>query len=223
MATSAYLQDKVEKLLNLLNEVEECIITDSFPLNSSDGKKLADRLCEVADLVDRKCNSIEILDESEGEEYDSVEHDGAAPTPPVANSAQQQSVKQEQPIKHEGSTPSIPPQQSTGHVQQPGSSVPSMYSRFGNRQPEVLDEPARKRRREAEAMVQRLQRPKTFSCGISYQGDEKEREFSEGIKEDLRHHLPALKNHRHIFHYMAWATRERLECPHCRKCTSEYP
>ena len=102
------------------------------------------------------------------------------------------------------------------------SSKPHSFQSYTRPQPEVLDEPARKRRCEADALVKSLKRPKTFSCGISYQGDANEKEYSDGVKEFMKKHLPALKNHRHIFRYMAWTTQERIECEHCKQCPNEY-
>ena len=145
----------------------------------------------------------------EKEQRANVKQESAGTSPSVANAGGS--------IKHERRVPSPPPPLI------PQTTAPS-YNRFTNPQPPApLDEVAKKRRREAEALVSKLQKKKTFTCGVSYPGDEKERDFSEGIKRDLRRHLPALKTHMHLFRYMAWATMERLECQHCRKCTNTYP
>lgn len=212
------LQVKVEILLDLLDDVEKRIDSDPSSLSKEVGVHLADRLYHVADLADRRYNVVEVSDESQSAESGQlgvtpsasvrVKHEsGAAPsTPPVA-------VK-----KEKRGVPSPPMRAPTT-----SQAVVPTYNRFTNPQPLVLDEPAKKRCREAEALVRGLDRPKSFSCGISYQGDDKEKEFGEGIKNDLKRQMPALKNHRHIFRYMAWATMERIECQHCRKCTNTYP
>ena len=85
-----------------------------------------------------------------------------------------------------------------------------------------LDEPERKRRREAEEMVQSLSRSTQSSCGVQYTGDQAERQFSDDAKEKIRKRLPALKNHKHLFRYMVWATLERLDCDHCRQCPNTF-
>lgn len=245
------LPEKIERLLNLLDDVEKCIHDDPSSVKNDVGRHLAKRLHEVAVLVDRKCNTVEILDESDGEgsrEHENlpemqsrIKKESRAPTPPIVTpkheitpSSLQQSSSLQQPslqqsslqqssLQQQQQQPFLQQQSSAQQSsQQPVPAVPSMYRRFSNQQPEVLDEPAKKRRREAEAMVKKMQRPKTFACGISYQGDENERNFSEGFKDDVRKHLPALRTHQHLFHYMAWATTERLECSHCRLCPNTF-
>ena len=85
-----------------------------------------------------------------------------------------------------------------------------------------LDEAERKRRREAERLVQSLDRPTQHSCGVSYSGDQAEKRFSDDAKEKMKQRLPALKTHRHLFRYMVWATLERLDCDHCRQCPNAF-
>ena len=109
----------------------------------------------------------------------------------------------------------------TTSIQQPSASTLA-YKNLRQSQEEPLDEPAKKRRREAEELVKSLDRPKTFTCGISYSGDKPEKEFSDNAKQDIRKALPALKTHRHFFHYMVWATVERLKCDHCRLCKNTF-
>jgi len=139
----------------------------------------------------------------------------SAPSQLQSSLAQTHSLPPSQLQSAPAQTHSLPPSQQTAHQS-------SMYRRFGNPKPASKDEHAKKRQREAELMVKKLNRPQSYSCGISYQGDEKEKDFSDGIKSDLKNHLPSLKNHRHFFHYMAWATTERLECDHCRKCPNVF-
>ena len=86
-----------------------------------------------------------------------------------------------------------------------------------------MDEATKKQRLNVEKMIKSLSKPKTHSCGVSYTGDEKEKKFSDGIKEDIKKKLPELKTNRLIFRYMAWTTQERLECSYCSQCTNEYP
>ena len=236
----AAINDKVESLLELLDDVERAVRSDPSSLEQGAAKRLVSRLKAVAELVDRKCNVVildyESSDESTAESEQTVAYDASAPdqvklestpTPPMASALPQQSVKHETQMPAGVGGPTPPSQHSAAAtpslLQQQSAPTPaSMYKRFSSSQPQVLDEPAKKRRREAEIMVRNIQRPKTFNCGISYQGDQHEKDFSDGIKEDLKHHLPALRNHMHMFHYMAWATTERLECQHCRKCPNEY-
>lgn len=85
-----------------------------------------------------------------------------------------------------------------------------------------LDEPLLKRRRESEAVVQSLDKQKTFSCGISYTGDHKEKEFSDNAKKKIKAALPALKKHVHLFHYMVFATNDRIYCEHCKECPNDF-
>jgi len=80
------------------------------------------------------------------------------------------------------------------------------------------DEHAKKRRRLVKNMVKKLDKFQSHSCGIIYQGDPKEKEYVDNFKCRLRRHLPDLKNNKHCFHYMMWATRETFECDYCRKC-----
>ncbi len=182
------LEDKVQSVLELLGDIEQCIQSDTSTLSSSDAKNFVDRLRSVADLVDKKCNV----------DYESsVESDASSPAP------------------------SFPP---SPQLPQQRSAPASMYKRFDSSPPpNVLDEVAKKRRLEAERMVDQLKKKTTFSCGVGYTGDKQEKDFSDGIKEDIKKHLPALKIQMHLFHYMAWATTERLECAHCRQCPNVYP
>ena len=257
---SDQLLENVGNLLSLLERVEQGILDDSSSLNSQVGTRLAKRLRQVADLVDKECNAVEILDDYSAQTQDVQGHLALGQLQvKKEGSAQQQlseedtnsmeSTETEIQVKGEGRAPTppimAPPQQPHLHhassapasvVTQPATlqpqlgpqqqnlqqGRPSMYKRFSNSQPEPLDAIARKRRREAEEMVRKLDRPQSYTCGLSYTGDERERDFSNGIKEDLKHHLPALKINRHIFHYMAWATTQRLECNHCKKCPNTY-
>lgn len=176
------LQEKIERLFNLLDDVEQGITSDPSLLSGEVAKHLAERLHEVANLVDKRC--IEASDEPESDLESDLESE-PAPPPPA------------------------------------GSPASAQVPMFRRPQLEVLDEPAKKRRHEAEVLVRALERPKTFSCGVAYTGDEKERDYTKQFKEELKRHMPALKNHMHIFRYMAWATVERFECPHCRLCKNE--
>ena len=108
---------------------------------------------------------------------------------------------------------------------QPPAAVDPMasYRQLGQRSRAwELDEPERKRRREAEEMVRSLTKPTQSSCGVQYSGDQEEKRFSDDAKEKMRKRLPALKNHKHLFHYMVWATLERLDCDHCRQCPNSF-
>ena len=206
---SAQLLENVGELLSLLERVEQGILVDSSSLNSQVSTELAKRLRQVADLVDKECNTVEILDDYSDQTQD------------VQGSAEQQLSEEDTDSMEstetevDGGRARAPP-----HLHQ---ERPPMSQWFSNSQPKALDAIGRKRRREAEEMVKKLPKPQTYSCGLSYTtGDKKEKKFSDGIKEDLKHQLPALKVNRDIFHYMAWATTQRLECDHCRKCPKTY-
>ena len=67
-----------------------------------------------------------------------------------------------------------------------------------------LDEAERKRRKEAEELVKSMKQSKSFTCGVSYTGDEAEKRYSDDAKESIRSRLPALHTHRHLFRYMVW-------------------
>ena len=230
------LEGKVKTLLDILEEVEKKVLADSSVFKNVDTKHLSCRLQRVADLLNKECNAILLLDVDEDgpDDYEDSDHEesglsdltekkpvvggmgGLAPTPsgglaptPSGGLAPTPPVK----LAPTPPPPAIP-------VTQQFQPAP-MSTRFLPKTT-ALDEPAKKRRREAENLVKQLDRPKTYNCGISYQGDQKERDFSEGAKANIKANLPALRNHRHLFHYMAWATMERLECEHCRKCTNEY-
>ena len=227
------LQEKVEILLDLLEGIEECISSNPSSLSKEVGVHLADRLYQVAELADKEYNVVEIDDDSQGSVGVGVVgagiQQGQGEGRVGGEKEQRANVKQESAgtslsaanvggsIKHERRVPSPPPPLI------PPTTAPA-YNRFTNPQPPApLDEATKKRRREAQALVRQLdQKKKTFTCGVSYPGDEKEHDFSEGIKGDLRRHLPALKTHRHLFHYMAWVTMDRLECQHCQKCPNTY-
>lgn len=231
------LEEKVKTLLDILEEVEKKVLADSSVLKDVDTKHLCSRLQSVADLLDKECNAILLDDDVLLDDYEDSDEGsglsdlterkpavgGLAPkssgglvvTPTSSGGLASTSLGGLAPASSGGlapipSPPAIP-------VTKPAP----MSTRFLPKTT-VLDEPARKRRREAENLVKKLDKPKTFTCGVSYPGDQKERDFSEGAKNNIKANLPALKNHRHLFHYMAWATMERLECEHCRKCTNEY-
>ena len=253
------LQETVEELLDFLDEVEEDFqAADISSLDSQLGKKLVKRLRKVADVVDKKLNMVEIVDDDDSIPQDvpeeSVEED-VKPSVKRERVSEQQSITIESDeeslsissgaaVKQETKLPSpLPPgvpqlrqaasapasqvqgtstQAHSLQSQQPPAHQFSMYNRFGNPKPIAADEHTRKRQREAESIVKTL-KPQNYSCGISYtSGDQKEKEFSDGIKSDIRQHLPSLKTHMHIFHYMAWATTERLGCDYCRKCPNVY-
>ena len=116
--------------------------------------------------------------------------------------------------------PSLP-RSSSAPTAQPTPSR-SLYQRTLHPEPEVDDEHSRKRKREAAEMVKKLERPKTFSCGVQYQGDSNDKRHSDDAKDAIKRKLPALRNNRHLFNYMVWATMERIDCNHCRKCPNTY-
>ena len=194
-------QSKVEKLLELLDDVENSIITDSPPLDDTISKKLTDRLYTVAELVEETYTS-----NLDATNLTGIKNEDVTviriPTPP---------------------RPVAPIPVAVAPSQTPFPPSATIHNSLYRPQPQILDEPAKKRRREAEEMVKKLDRPKTYSCGVPYSGDEKEHEFSEKSKQKIRSALPALKTHRHLFRYMVWSTVERLECQHCRQCTNEHP
>ena len=84
--------------------------------------------------------------------------------------------------------------------------------------------PALKRRRlEAQAIVKKVQKPKTYTCacGVSYQDGLEERDFSNRVKREIQAKLPALSTHKRLFHYMVFATLDRLNCSHCSECPNQ--
>ena len=82
--------------------------------------------------------------------------------------------------------------------------------------------PALKRRRlEAQAIVKKVQKPKTYACGVSYQDGLEERDFSNRVKREIKDKLPALSTHKQLFHYMVFATLDRLNCNHCSECPNQ--
>lgn len=112
-----------------------------------------------------------------------------------------------------------PPQPPSSNRQTPLAT----YRQLGERSRAwQLDEPERKRRREAEEMVRSMSKVKSYACGVSYNGDQAEQRYSDDAKSTIRTRLPALKTHRHIFRYMVWATLERLDCDHCRQCPNTF-
>ena len=111
----------------------------------------------------------------------------------------------------------------TSSVPTPQPPAPrSRYQEMFHPEPEVIDEQTRKRRSEAERIVKKLEKQKTYRCGLSYTGDENEKRSSDKAKEELKRKLPALRTNRHLFHYMVWATTERLDCNYCRECPNTY-
>ncbi len=127
-------------------------------------------------------------------------------------------------LNSSASAPTLPPPQPPPPPMQSSqsASLPPIGNRFAQQEPPRLDEHAKRHRQEAEEMARKLEKRPNYSCGVNYSGDEEEKRFSDGFKNDIKVHLPSLKNHKLIFHYMAWATRERLECDHCRKCTNKF-
>lgn len=145
-----------------------------------------------------------------------------------------------QPIEISPSPPLSPSSSSPSHPlpvnQQQLSSLPqSRPQQFANQQqsyaemyretvtsPPPEEEPALKRRRlEAQAIVKKVQKPKTYACGVSYQDGLKERDFSNKVKRQIQDKLPELSTHKRLFHYMVFATLDRLNCNHCSECPNQ--
>lgn len=131
------------------------------------------------------------------------------------------------------SLPSSPSHPSPVNQQQLSSQPQSRPQQFANQQQSYAEiyretltspqppeeEPALKRRRlEAEAIVKKAQKPKTYACGVSYQDGLKERDFSNRVKRQIQDKLPDLSTHKRLFHYMVFATLDRLNCKHCSEC-----
>ena len=131
------------------------------------------------------------------------------------------------------SLPSSPSHPSPVNQQQLSSQPQSRPQQFANQQQSYAEiyretltspqppeeEPALKRRRlEAEAIVKKAQKPKTYACGVSYQDGLKERDFSNRVKRQIQDKLPDLSTHKRLFHYMVFATLDRLNCNHCSEC-----
>ena len=249
---AALTAEDVEVFYEILEKVKNCILSDSRALKSlvADTGDLAIKCHEVANLLDKKCNAIELESDSDSENPSTVDLPmlWATRSSSISGSQEVEDEKETKPILNvlgAFQSPSAPQQQSHGRslLQQqtlcftsgppaaptqrvptppaPQTALPVLKNRFGRQNPP--DEQARKRQLEAETMVKSISKRTTFACGINYTGDENEKKFSDGIKKDLREALPALKNHQHIFRYMAWATTERLECSHCRLCKHVYP
>lgn len=255
---AALTAEDIEVLYETLEKVKNCILNDSNALKSlTDTDHLAIKCHEVATLMDKKCNAIELESDSDSEDTSTVrgttmavpmlsatssisdsgnqEVEDEEETKPILNAGtfQSSSATQQQSLFHfvnsqpqqstSGPLATATPIQRVPTPPAPQTTLPVLKNRFGSQNPPVIDQQARKCQLEAEKMVKSLSKRTTFTCGISYNGDESEKKFSDGIKKDLREALPALKTHQHIFRYMAWATTERLECSHCRLCKNEYP
>ena len=133
------------------------------------------------------------------------------------------------------SSPSSPSHPLPVNQQQLSSLPQSRPQQFANQQqsyaelyretvtsPPPEEEPALKRRRlEAQAIVKKVQKPKTYACGVSYQDGLKEREFSNRVKRQIQDKLPELSTHKRLFHYMVFATLDRLNCNHCSECPNQ--
>ena len=192
------LDDKVRRLLDLLNEVE-----DKFePADLEDpqlGTDLVDRLQAVARTVNERLDSA----------AESQAIDLTAAVPEV------RSV--DEPSALGGREPGQIPAYGTASAQLPSRRT---YDELVH--PPRLDERDRKRRREAEEMVKSMKPTKSFACGCSYQDGEEERSFSDGSKKKIKKLLPALKTNKPLFHFMVFATLDRLECEHCLKCPNVF-
>lgn len=108
---------------------------------------------------------------------------------------------------------------------QPLSSQPSQsfsgptYSTLYPPQLAVSDEVSRKRRREAEDLVSKIEKKRTFQCGCSYTDGEDEKKFSDNSKSEIKKLAPALKTNRDMFHYLIASALHRLKsCRHCIEC-----
>ena len=161
---------KVQSLLTLLDEVEEELEPGRLQLDAQLGRRLVDRLRDVA-------NKLEDLVYPESDEEDLSSRPQAGASAVISQTA--------------GSRP----------------------------RREDLDEPTRKRQREAADLAERLgKKTKSVSCGCSYQDNEEEHKFSENNKKEIKRMLPKLKTHKLLFHYMVSATQHRLKCEHCGQC-----
>ena len=222
---------KVDKLMDLLNDVEQSIVSNPGLLSSEDTKKLTDRFYRFLNVIDK--DSLEELlverEDKEKKDYgkelkDEEEEINGGGFSKVEPSDSPAEIDEEaEGHKAVGGVTPTPPSATPLSASASKSAPISMFQRFSKPQSEALDQPARKRIHESEMLVKKLEKRPAFSCGISYMGDEKEKEYSDRFKLALKQQLPALKTHRHMFRYMAWATVERSDCPHCRQCTNDPP
>ena len=208
------LKKKARDLFRLLDEVEELIdSSDTASLSEDTAKKLAARLHEVADLVEDKYKPA-TTQESTGEESSSQSES-------IEDTVEDTVYESDSESSAPAPPPSLPRSSSAPTVQ-PTPPSRSLYKTITHPKPEVIDEYSRKRRREAEEIVKKL-KPRSFGCGVSYTGDANDKRHTDNVKDAIKRELPPLKTNKHIFHYMAWATIERLNCDYCRKCPNTYP
>ena len=201
------LEDKVQRLLKLLTEVEE----EFDPRLLQDpqlGPRLIRRLRTVADRLEDSVHSEEESDEESDESLMRPWSQEMSASRPKSRS--ELPDPQSLPV-HEFGTQS---QDNALESQTAGSRYKDLY----RPRKEVLDEPARKRRREASEMVKNLKRTESLQCGCSYTDGENERKFSDNSKKEIKKLLPDLKTNKHLFHYMVFATLEHLNCDYCRQC-----
>ena len=225
MARGANLRVTVVELLSLLDKVEGSQ-ADIPSVGSQLGNTFVKRLREVADLVERQLID-DHSDHTRGIVGENEEDDESSEEEYVTPSAKKGKLSEIILIHSDDDNESPRENLSmSSEIQFPSqeqSRSSSLCSRIFNPQPVRVDECAKKNQRDAEKVVDRLGKQlKNYTCGVSYPAkDEKEKNISDGIKRYLKNHLPALTNNRQIFHYMAWAATERLECDHCRKCPNE--
>ncbi len=201
-------EDDIELLFVLLEKVE-----------NTDGKTLK-TLEDIGNgCLAKKLQEVSTLLVNLPEEGASDPEESSMPSVASHTSSSQGTIF----VKEEDEIESILDQQYVTSSEGRQTTLPVMMNRFKNQDPPAIDEIGKKRRCEAENMVKQISKRTNYTCGVSYSGDLEEHKFSDGIKKDLREKLPALKNHRHIFHYMAFATTDRLECSHCRLCPNTYP
>ena len=242
------LDDKVRRLLYLLYEVED-EFEPAYLEDPELGTDLVDRLQAVARTVNERLDSAESVARTVNEHLDSAESvartvnerlDSAESVARTVNERldSAESLAERPPFTHlvidltagvpevrlvdepsalGGREPSQIPAYGTGSAQFPSRRT---YDELVH--PPRLDEQARKRRREAEEMVKSMKPTKSFACGCSYQDGEEERSFSNDSKKKIKELLPALKTNKPLFHFMVFATLDRLECEHCRQCPNVF-
>lgn len=220
MALQTSLEEKVHRLLDLLDEVE----ANPAAIGKQLGLRLHDRLRDVTKILRETYLEDEDEDHAEEESLSQSQVANAqlssqpievlsspSPEPPPSAAALPPTPE----VKLEVSQPPSPPSNSQ-------QSYSEMYHESvvcPPRSTEDADEPTRKRRRqEAQAIVKAVEKPKTFSCGCGYQDGPSELDFSNKAKKQIKEALPALKTNKHVYHYMVFATLDRLNCIHCQKC-----
>lgn len=76
--------------------------------------------------------------------------------------------------------------------------------------------------KEFEHFVNTIQPIKPTQVSLSFNGNQADKDRLKEVKDKLKTaSKSSITSNRMIFHYMAFATIDRLECDHCKKCTNK--